>query len=373
MNMLPFASLMFVVGYVYREIGAFKYTHVTVYIVSLCLTYGSPPIYEFANYVILGRILYYVPYYSPIHPGRVITTFGFLSSVIEALNANGASRLANVNLTHAQQNIGHNLLRAGLAIQLFVILCFVAIAVYFQQKCKKNGVMPQNLRSVLTTLYISTALISTRTIYRTVEYFSTEQIHVTPGFDPMSIKPIIRYEWYFWVFEATIMGVNTLLLNFRHPAMYLPRSNKVYLAEDGVTEIEGPGFEDKRNFVLTIFDPCDLIGLVRGRDKKERYWENHENVFPSQEATDTAVSTAVEVEAKAQPRVTPWKLFKRAFLADRKRHVALMQPGGQSLENADIEKTGVRLKDPMKYLRPNRTEPAATSTSTSEVAPAKTT
>lgn len=39
----------------------------------------------------LGRILYYVPYYSPIHPGRVLTTFAALSMLIEALNGTGSS------------------------------------------------------------------------------------------------------------------------------------------------------------------------------------------------------------------------------------------------------------------------------------------
>ena len=72
------------------------------------------------------------------------------------------------------------------------------------------------------------------------------------------------------------MIVNSVLLNIRHPARFLPSSNKVYLAEDGVTEIMGPGYSDKRNFLITIFDPFDLVGLIRGRDKKNRYWEGQE-------------------------------------------------------------------------------------------------
>ncbi len=78
------------------------------------------------------------------------------------------------------------------------------------------------------------------------------------------------------------MITNIVMLNFRHPATFLPSSNKVYLAEDGVTEIEGPGFEDRRNFFVTLFDPFDLVGLIKGRDK-QKYWErqeetNHEGV-----------------------------------------------------------------------------------------------
>ncbi|KAE8450115.1 hypothetical protein EG329_006896 [Mollisiaceae sp. DMI_Dod_QoI] len=104
--------------------------------------------------------------------------------------------------------------------------------------------MLPHLHSVLTTLYISSSIILTRTIYRIVEYFAVSQIDVVHGFNPMSTSPIIRYKWFFWFFEATLMFSNTMLLNFRYPAMYLLRSNKIYLAEDGVTEIKGPGFID---------------------------------------------------------------------------------------------------------------------------------
>ena len=69
------------------------------------------------------------------------------------------------------------------------------------------------------------------------------------------------------------MLCNSVLINTFHPSRFLPPNNKIYLAEDGVTEIEGPGFEDKRPFLLTLFDPFDVVGLVRGVDKKNRYWE----------------------------------------------------------------------------------------------------
>ena len=72
------------------------------------------------------------------------------------------------------------------------------------------------------------------------------------------------------------MIANSVLLNFRHPASFLPSSNKTYLAEDGVTEIEGPGYADKRNFFVTILDPFDVIGLIKGRDK-QKYWERQED------------------------------------------------------------------------------------------------
>jgi len=71
------------------------------------------------------------------------------------------------------------------------------------------------------------------------------------------------------------MVVNSVLLNARHPMRYLPRDNKVYLAEDGRTEVLGPGYEDPRRWWITFLDPFDLWGMLRGRSLQQRFWETH--------------------------------------------------------------------------------------------------
>ncbi|RDW78244.1 hypothetical protein BP5796_06096 [Coleophoma crateriformis] len=275
-GIFPWAALIFVAGYILREVGAFNYSDLKVYIASLVMLYAAPPIYELANYFILSRILYYEPYHSPIHPGRVMTTFAALSSVVEALNANGAAYTANTSLSESQQATGRALLKAALILQLVILCLFVLLAATFHNRCRRARLLPANLNDTLLTLYASSVLIGCRTIYRTVEYFSTAAIHFTPNFDPSTISPIIRYEWFFWVFEATLMILNSYLLNARHPMRYLPRNNKIYLARDGVTEVEGAGYEDKRPRWVTFLDPFDLVGMVKGRNMKDKFWETHE-------------------------------------------------------------------------------------------------
>ena len=147
---------------------------------------------------------------------------------------------------------------------------FISVAVRFHQKCAGAGVLSAKLRTVLLTLYASSLLILTRSIYRVVEYF--EAANISDG-DPGAV---LRSEWYFWVFEATLMLVNSVLLNVNHPGRFLPRSNKIYLARDGVTELEGPGWVDKRPFLATLLDPFDLVGLFKGRDKETAFWESAE-------------------------------------------------------------------------------------------------
>ncbi|KAF8866238.1 hypothetical protein BDZ45DRAFT_795877 [Acephala macrosclerotiorum] len=275
-GLFPWAALCFVVGYILREVGAFHYSIINVYIASQVFIACAPPIYELQNYFILSRILYYVPYHSPIHPGRVLTTFGGLSAVVEALNGNGVAYAVNSSLPKSKQEMGKSLLKAALCLQLAILGCFVLLAAYFHRKCKKAGQLSRNLNAVLITLYASSALIGIRTIYRTYEYFSTAAINFDSNLDPMSLSPVLRYEWFFWVFEATMMVINSFLLNARHPMRFLPRDNKIYLAEDGVTEIQGPGYEDKRNFLVTIFDPFDFAGMIKGRNMNQRFWETHD-------------------------------------------------------------------------------------------------
>lgn len=235
------------------------------------------PLYELSNYFILSRILYYVPYHSPIHPGRVLTTFGFISTVIESLNANGAAYVANSSLSPSKQNTGKALLKSALILQLCVLASFVFLAGTFHRKCAKANILPKNLRAALTTLYISSTLIGIRTLYRTVEYFSTASLNFSsPGLDPSTFSPILRYEWFFWIFEASLMIINSVLLNVRHPMRHLPRDNKVYLAEDGRTEVLGRGYEDQRRWWVTFLDPFGLWGFWRGRESLgERFWETH--------------------------------------------------------------------------------------------------
>ncbi|KAI1501547.1 RTA1 like protein-domain-containing protein [Biscogniauxia marginata] len=268
-----FSSLLFAVGFIFRELGAFDYDDIIKYIVSICLCYAAPPLYELGNYHILGRILYFVPYHSPIHPGRVLTTFAAISIVIETLNGIGASYVSNRLLPQDLQQTGQTLLQVALIMQLVVVSVFVVLAATFQRRCRKNGVNNAKVNQALLTMYISTAIIMARCIYRTVEFFDFETADFdSPGFDASSLSPIIRYEWFFYVFEASLMLGNSVLLNVRHPRRWLPESTKVYLARDGATEVMGPGYKDERGLVMTLVDPFDVYGMITGKDKETRFW-----------------------------------------------------------------------------------------------------
>ncbi|KAK4187841.1 protein RTA1 [Podospora australis] len=279
-----FCAVLFTAGFVVREMGAFDYTNLVKYIISICLIYGAPPLLELANYNILGRVLYYAPYHSPIHPGRVITTFAFVSAVVEALNGNGAALTANQSLPQWRQDIGRSLLKAALLIQVVVIFLFAVLAVTFHRRCVKAGLENPKIYQPLYTLYISTTLLMARTVFRVVEYWSIAQHNFwEPGFDPRTLSPALQYESFFYVFEAMLMLANSVLMNARHPRMWLPKSTKTYLdPTDGVTEVDGPGYKDGRKFWVTLVDPFDLWSLVgggggKGKREEDMFWARGNN------------------------------------------------------------------------------------------------
>ena len=223
----------------------------------------------------------------------MVTTFVAIDGVIGAFTGNGGARVANPNISDSARRVGTGLLKAALLLQLASMGIFVAIAVRYHLNCIKGGQINKNLRSVLLVLYTSCTLITIRTIYRVVEYFAAVSLNPTNIFH---ISPVLRHEWFFWVFEATVMLFNSVLINVFHPSRFLPPNNKIFLAEDGITEIEGPGFDDKRPFLLTLFDPFDVVGLIQGRDKKNRYWEQ-----PQGGAQNISNS-----ESNSQPKKSPF-------------------------------------------------------------------
>lgn len=138
-------------------------------------------------------------------------------------------------------------------------------------------------------LYASNMLLLLRNTFRTAAFFY-------PWDSVANGK-----EWPIWVFEFVPMVVNSYLMNVLPPAKYLPANAKVYLAMDGTTEIEGPGMVDKRPFLYTLFDPFDIVGIVKQKDRKNRYWLRDGIGGPLPETTTTTTTTPSAPEIAGKP------------------------------------------------------------------------
>ena len=274
--LLPWAALLFTAGYCLREYGAYHYDQLPEFIVSTVLLFVAPPVYQGANYFIFGRALYYLPYLTPIHPGRVWTTFVALDGIDGILAGNGASYAANQENTPAQIRTGMNLIKASLFLLLTLFCAFLLLVIRFHRNAKAAGVFNHRMKVIVYTMYASSFLICLRNCFRTAAVFY-------PWYSTINSK-----EWPFWVFEALPMLINTFMLNVYPPAKYLPANHKIYLAVDGKTELTGPGMVDKRPFLSTLFDPFDVIGLIKGSDNKNRFWEKDGIGGPKEEGVEGA-------------------------------------------------------------------------------------
>jgi len=268
-SLLIVTAATFTVGYALRAKGHYDYTDLNIYIGSTILVYMAPPIIELANFHILGRLLFYAPYCASIHPGRTLTTFGFLQAIVETLNGIGIAWFSNRTLERRFLTVGSALLKASLILQLFVILAFVSLLSSFYYRSRRAGIRSRKLSMPVYTLYASTFFIFVRCVFRTVEIFDVYQSAGESAVE-VSVAPLLRYEWYFMVFEAAPMLISMVVWNIFHPGRYLPHLHRIYLARDGVTEIKGPGWSDQRSQWKTFVDPFDLFSRSKSTVP---YWE----------------------------------------------------------------------------------------------------
>ncbi|KAL8783871.1 MAG: hypothetical protein Q9195_009263, partial [Heterodermia aff. obscurata] len=356
-----------------QTVSIYKDHDLGIFIAKTVLLLIAPPVYSLTNYFVLGRVLFYVPYLSPIHPGRVMSTFVGLDAVVGILTGNGASRSANTSNTPSEMKAGADMVRASIILQLACFVGFIALEMVFHSRCIKASVLNQKLQRIITLLYVSSALILVRNIYRVVE--------VWEGYDSY----LTNHEAFFYVFDGALMLVNTVMWNVWHPMEFLPNDNKIYLSKDGRTELEGPGWIDKRPFLVTLFDPFDLAGLIRGKDKANMFWENEEK---HQKVADAGATSgeAGQVEytdpskiyqniSQGLSRRLPlrnlhWTSSSRPLRSIKSLHVELLPDDKRSSGLASLEQSDTQSQDTLPWQGfPNRSKaedrPALSSTDSS--------
>jgi hypothetical protein len=264
-----------IAGFMCRAISVHHVQNIGLFIAQYVLILMGPPLYSAAEYFILGRLLSYLPYHTPIHPGRVLSTFIFLSTVVETLTGSGAGNSAGSGREPEQKRIGLALLNAALILQCFVEVFFFSLVATVEIRCRKAKNFPSNVRKVCYLLYITSAMILLRCIVRTIEGF--EHSSCPSDRDDPYCGPVSRNEWFLWTFEVSNITLFVILLCVFHPGNFLPRSHLVFLDQgDGKTERVGPGFSkaDNRPLWMTVVDPFNLHGILTGKGMVlQKFWE----------------------------------------------------------------------------------------------------
>ncbi|KAK4153152.1 hypothetical protein C8A00DRAFT_43882 [Chaetomidium leptoderma] len=283
MAALSFFCCVLTAAFGARAYGARHADDAQVYTASTMLLYIAPPLLELTNYLILRRIFHFVPYFAPMHPVRMLVTFATLTVVIELLSIAGIAYLANQDLPDKSIQMGDTLTKASLVLQLLIIALFFPLAGTLHRCCRAAKINSPRVTRPLLLLYTSMLLALARTVYRTVQHFAVPAS--TKGLDPLTLDPIVRFEWFFYVFDAAPMLVGAVLWNLGHPRRWLPENPQMYLAQDGVTVLRGPGWKDSRSLGETFFNPFAML-TTRGGHQKQ-FWEQNGYVLGTRRARPT--------------------------------------------------------------------------------------
>ena len=298
------ASLAWAGGFITRIITTFPYSDIQIYIKlwisQYVLIFMGPPLFAASESFILGRLLAYMPYHAPLHPGRTISTFVLVNAVVEALAVNGAVRASSQDANDAQRALGSDFVQASLILQMTIEVCFIALVGIFERRSRRGGQFPRHVRILCRVLYITSLMMMVRCIVRVIEGFEAE---TCPPLEKLWCGTIRRNEWFLWVFEVANITLFVAALAIWHPGRFLPNDPKVYLdPADYETERMGPGYgkADKRHFVVTVLDPFDVMGMLTGKNKLDRFWERDhpivERVGGGEHSSTRASGEVVEVE-----------------------------------------------------------------------------
>ena len=159
----------------------------------------------------LGRIIRLTggEHLSLIRPSRL--TIFFVAGDITGLLVQGAGAVVMPLGTLHDYQIGSNIVIVGLAILVASFALFITVTIAFDIRIRRQPTAQSvrtklNWKSDLRTLYISIALIFTRSLFRLVEYSQGNN-----GW-------FMRREWTLYAFDATLMWIVLAVFNVWHPS-----------------------------------------------------------------------------------------------------------------------------------------------------------
>ncbi|GAM86370.1 hypothetical protein ANO11243_043840 [Dothideomycetidae sp. 11243] len=277
---MTMASTIWCAGFTLLGLSEAKPRSIALYATQHTLIFIAPPMYGAAETFILGRLMAYLPYHASLHPGRVVSTFVILSSVAAVIAALGASRTSNPVGHPEFVPLGLDLWNASVLLQCAIEVLFLSLTGRLHWNAYKANTLPAHVRRMFYVLYSISTMLLVRSVFRAAQGFQGKQCWLE-GVCGASLK----YEWFFWVFEVANITLFVIGVTVFPPGRYLPRSDHVFLdRHDATTERKGPGFsaKDPRPWIVTVMDPTNIYGMIRGTDKDTTmvsFWDEEHPVF----------------------------------------------------------------------------------------------
>ncbi|KAI6373023.1 hypothetical protein MCOR25_003554 [Pyricularia grisea] len=215
--MIPLAvgGILEVIGYAGRAKSGDESPNWTLgpYIIQAILLLVAPALFAATIYMALGRVIQRVDGESrSFVPFRWLTKIFVTGDVLSFFLQAGGGGYQAVGTLEALEN-GSNVIIAGLFVQLFCFGCFIVVSIAFHMAIKKQPTRQSSSdipwQKHLKALYVGSALIMVRSIFRVVEYLQ--------GFSGY----LLSHEPYLYVFDALLMICVMIWFNWIHPGEIL--------------------------------------------------------------------------------------------------------------------------------------------------------
>ncbi|KAJ5082706.1 hypothetical protein N7532_011749 [Penicillium argentinense] len=220
---IPFVlgGIFQIIGYICRLVARNHLNSVTLYALQSVLILLAPPLYAASIYMVLGRLITYL-HAESLSLVRVnwMTKIFVAGDVFSFLMQSAGGGMMATDA----RDTGSNIVIGGLVIQLLFFGFFVVTAAVFHIRITKQptsksqsekdltsgqGWKQRNWVTILLALYVVSALILIRSIFRLIEYKG--------GFDGY----LMTHEVYMYIFDAFLMFIAMVAMNVYHPAVIL--------------------------------------------------------------------------------------------------------------------------------------------------------
>ncbi|KAI4111984.1 MAG: hypothetical protein LQ338_008337 [Usnochroma carphineum] len=222
-----FGGLLETIGYVGRAIGHDNPVSLPAYILQSIFVLVAPALFAASIYMTLGRVIRATRAES-LSPVRVnwLTKLFVLGDVITFFIQGGGGGL----MASSDQNrfkTGQYTILGGLFLQILIFSLFIVVSIIFHKKLRKQltrHLVAEDLKwqKMMVVLYVVSALILVRNIFRVVEYIG--------GRD----GPLLRVEWPIYVFDALLMAATMVIWGVWYPNLVRPKGDQIIDAEEGV-------------------------------------------------------------------------------------------------------------------------------------------
>ncbi|KAF2678367.1 RTA1-domain-containing protein [Lentithecium fluviatile CBS 122367] len=188
-------TILEIIGYLARAYGKKKPTSTPAYIIQALFILLAPILFAASIYMFLSRMIRATGQtsFSIIKPRKLTRIFvggDILCFIVQAI---GGAILAGSD-TKSASNLGKAVILAGLVLQIFIFGFFLVVAVVWHSRMKREK-MDLDWERYIWMLYIVSAIISVRNLFRVIEYAMGKD-----GY-------LLANEWPMYVFDALLMVV----------------------------------------------------------------------------------------------------------------------------------------------------------------------